>query len=166
MPIRFRCRHCNQLMGISRRKAGMTVQCPTCHASVVVPQPDAEEPPEPRPPQPLGDAPAPLFERSDFEAFLQNPAADKPAPPPVPPPPPPTSPFATDFPPSPPSPFATDFPPSPSVSMPSEASGRLRGHPPGLLLSPTQATWLTVVVILLVALAFGAGLLVGHYWIG
>lgn len=154
MPIRFRCRHCNQLMGIARRKAGMTVQCPTCHASVVVPQPDAQEPPEPPPPQPLGDAQAPLFERSDFEAFLQNPAADKPAPPPVPPPPPP------------PSPFAMDFPPSPSLSMPSEPSGRLRGQPPGLLLSPMQATWLTVVVILLVALAFGAGLLVGHYWIG
>ncbi|HTU21328.1 MAG TPA: hypothetical protein VMG10_24960 [Gemmataceae bacterium] len=149
MPIRFRCRHCNQLMGIARRKAGMTVHCPTCHGSVVVPQPDAEEAAEPRAPQPPGDPPAPIFERSDFEAFLQNPVADKPAQLPDPPPPPKL--------------FPTDLPATPSLSMP---SGQLHAHPPGLLLSPMQATWVTVVVILLIALAFGAGLLVGHYWIG
>lgn len=142
MPIRFRCGHCNQLMGIARRKAGMSVHCPTCHAQVVVPQPDAESPP----PEP-GRPPAPLFERSDFEEILQNPVADKPAPS-VPPPP---SPFA-----------AMDIPSAPSFSA---TAGSVSSHPPGLLLSPTQATWLTVVVILLVALAFGAGLLVGHYWI-
>lgn len=150
MPIRFRCRHCNQLMGIARRKAGMTVACPTCHAQVVVPPSDSEAAADPPPPQPIGDAPAPLFERSDFEAFLQNPIADKPAPP-LPPPPPP------------PSPFAMEFPSSPAISTP---PGPVSAHPPGLLLSPMQATWLTVVVILLVALAFGAGLLIGHYWIG
>lgn len=147
MPIRFRCSHCNQLMGIARRKAGMTVQCPTCHAEVVVP-PDAEQPPEP--PPPTGGASPALFERSDFEAFLQNPVAEKAAPPPVPPPPPAA-------------PLAKDFPSSPAFSTP---SGQLRTHPPGLLLSPTQATWVTVVVILLIALAFGAGLLVGRYWLG
>ena len=150
MPIRFRCSHCNQLMGIARRKAGMQVQCPTCHAQVVVPKSDAAEPPE-SPPLPTGGGPAPLFERSDFEAFLQNPLAEKPVAPSVPPPTPPAA------------PFATDIPPSPSFSMP---PGPLHAHPPGLLLSPTQATWLTVLVILLIALAFGAGLLVGHYWIG
>jgi hypothetical protein len=36
----------------------------------------------------------------------------------------------------------------------------------GVLLSPTQATLLTVAAILLLALAFGAGLFVGHYWLG
>lgn len=148
MPIRFRCRFCNQLMGISRRKAGMTVQCPTCHAQVVVPQDDPENKAEPPPAQPIPDAPAPLFERSDFEAFLQNPVAEKPAVPKAPQ----QQPLA----------FATEMPSSPSL-QPSAAGSRL--HPPGLVLSPTQATWLTVVVILLVALAFGAGLLVGH-WIG
>ena len=30
VPIRFRCAYCNQLMGISRRKAGTVVRCPTC----------------------------------------------------------------------------------------------------------------------------------------
>lgn len=152
MPIRFRCRYCNQLMGIARRKAGMTVHCPTCHAQVVVPQPDAEAPPEPTAEQPIGDVPAPLFERSDFEAFLQNQAAEPAAAaPPAPPAPLPSSPFATIVPPSPPAPTPSSAP---------------RVRSPGLVLSPTQATWLTVVVILLVALAFGAGLLVGHYWMG
>lgn len=154
MPIRFRCRYCNQLMGISRRKAGTTVQCPTCRAEVLVPQPEAEDKPEPPAAQPIGDAPAPLFERSDFEAFLDNPVAEKHGPSPV-----------ADVPgsPHPTSPFETEIPAAPSYSIP---SGSSRSQPPGLVLSPTQATWLTVVVILLVALAFGAGLLVGHYWIG
>jgi hypothetical protein len=63
----------------------------------------------------------------------------------------------------PPLPFATEIPSSPSLA-PSATGTRLR--PAGLVLSPVQATWLTVVLILLVALAFGAGLLVGHYLIG
>lgn len=151
MPIRFRCRYCNQLMGIARRKAGMTVTCPTCHAQVVVPPPEGEAEPVP-PPPPAGDKPAPIFERSDFEDFLQNPTAQNPVAPPVPAAPPPPSPFA-----------AMEQPSSPGLGMP---SGTAAASPPGLLLSPSQATWLTVAVILLVALAFGAGLLVGHYWIG
>ncbi|HZV07420.1 MAG TPA: hypothetical protein VE999_20215 [Gemmataceae bacterium] len=153
MPIRFRCSHCNQLMGIARRKAGTMVRCPTCQAEVLVPQPDPDDKPAPPPAQPIADVPAPVFERSDFEAFLNNPvvenvSAPSAAAPPAPPPP---------------SPFATEIPPSPSFTRP---SGSVRSTPPGLVLSPTQATWLTVVVILLVAFAFGAGLLVGHYWIG
>jgi hypothetical protein len=35
----------------------------------------------------------------------------------------------------------------------------------GLILSPTRATVLTVVVILLLAVAFGAGLLVGRFYL-
>ncbi len=140
MPIRFRCRHCNQLMGIARRKAGTMVSCPTCRAQVLVPMEDEEAHP-----QPLGGAVAPpLFERSDFEAFLDNPPE-----PPVPAPPPASS------------PFAPTMPPSPSISAAARAPS-----PQGLFLSPTQATCLTVSVILLVALAFGAGLLVGYYWMG
>lgn len=148
MPIRFRCRYCNQLMGIARRKAGMMVQCPTCHAQVVVPQLGADDKEGPPPAKPVPAAPAPLFERSEFEAFLQNPAADKPADhsePPLP------------------LEFGPDMPSSPSFSA---RSGSPRLKHPGLVLSAMQATWLTVVVILLVALAFGAGLLVGHYLIG
>jgi hypothetical protein len=146
MPIRFRCRYCNQLMGIARRKAGMTVQCPTCHAQVVVPQPEPGDKAEPPEEQHIPEAPPPLFERSDFEAFLQNPVAEKPA-----------------VHSAPPLPFATEMPSSPSLATPPHGT-RLRAA--RLVLSPMQATWLTVVVILLVALAFGAGLLVGHYLIG
>lgn len=148
MPIRFRCRYCNQLMGISRRKAGMTVNCPTCHAQVVVPQSEPEDKAEPPPVELIPDAPAPLFERSDFEAILQSPVVDK---------------SANRAPPPPQSlPFATEIPSQPSFSTPSAAP---RLHPTGLVLSPTQATWLTVGIIVLVALSFGAGLLVGH-WLG
>ena len=37
MPIRFRCRQCGQSLSISRRKAGATVDCPTCGSAVLVP---------------------------------------------------------------------------------------------------------------------------------
>jgi phage FluMu protein Com len=150
MPIRFRCHHCNQLMGIARRKAGMTVQCPTCHAQLVVPQTEAAASPggvaSPGPAPAATERPAPLFERSDFEDFLQNQA-------------PPPAVAAT----APPPPFAIESPPAPPPLQPSDM---LRPRPIGLVLSPTQATWLTVAAILLLALAFGAGLLVGHYWMG
>jgi hypothetical protein len=137
-------------MGIARRKAGMTVKCPTCHAQVLVPPTESETAQQPALAPPGGNVPAPLFERSDFDEFLQNPLPDKPAAPaPAPPPPPP-------------SPFSMDIPSSPSLPM---VSSNAPASPAGLLLSPAQATWLTVAVILLVALAFGAGLLVGHYWI-
>ena len=153
MPIRFRCRYCNQLMGIARRKAGTPVSCPTCRAQVIVPLSDEEAKVESPPGRPTGDVPAPLFERSDFEAFLDSPVAEQPQPALAPP-----APLA-------PSPFAAVIPSSPSFPLPPSAAARAT-NPSGLMLSPTQATWLTVVVILLVALAFGAGLLVGHYWMG
>lgn len=159
MPIRFRCRYCNQLMGIARRKAGMTVNCPTCHAQVVVPPSESAAQAEAPPPAPAAAAPAapaPLFERSDFEAFLENPVNEGPAPRA---PEPSAKPVAAPA----PSPFASESFAPPSRSLP---SGTMRTPPVGLVLSPTQATWLTVVAILLLALAFGAGLLVGHYWMG
>src|SRR5262249_42175047 len=40
MPIRFRCVYCNQLLGISRRKAGTIVRCTTCEGQLIVPNPD------------------------------------------------------------------------------------------------------------------------------
>lgn len=44
MPIRFRCAYCNQLMGISRRKAGTVVKCPKCAGEIIVPVPEGMEP--------------------------------------------------------------------------------------------------------------------------
>src|SRR3984893_2440696 len=70
MPIRFRCAYCNQLLGIARRKVGTVVRCPTCAGQVVVPDKDAED-------LDKIDDPAnpPLFERDDFDALFEMPAA-------------------------------------------------------------------------------------------
>jgi phage FluMu protein Com len=38
--IKFRCHHCNQLLGVSRSKAGRVVNCPKCKNGLVVPDPD------------------------------------------------------------------------------------------------------------------------------
>lgn len=43
MPIRFRCPHCNRLLGIARRKAGTQIDCPQCSRAVTVPRPDGFE---------------------------------------------------------------------------------------------------------------------------
>lgn len=37
MPIKFRCEHCQQLLGISRSRAAATVDCPQCGRSLKVP---------------------------------------------------------------------------------------------------------------------------------
>ena len=72
MPIRFRCAYCNQLMAIARRKSGTVVRCPTCAGQVIVPTPGAAEPPGTAP-QPAGA----LFE-SDFDKdVLQAPPGSK-----------------------------------------------------------------------------------------
>lgn len=63
MPIKFRCDHCGQLMGIARRKAGSQVQCPKCGQLVTVPKEDRPD---------RGDPAKPmlLFESPDFERLL------------------------------------------------------------------------------------------------
>lgn len=40
MPIKFRCQHCQQLLGISRSRAGAIVDCPQCGRSLRVPELD------------------------------------------------------------------------------------------------------------------------------
>jgi phage FluMu protein Com len=141
MPIRFRCQFCNQLLGIARRKAGTQVECPTCHNHVQVPTT------EPAQPAPVTAPQRPLFEQSDFDNFLQparEPAAPAPAPAPLQP---------------------------PDHRVPSYDVDRLdpaalappRQQPAGVFLSPSQATLLTVAAVFLLAIAFGAGLLIGRY---
>jgi hypothetical protein len=155
MPIRFRCRDCGQLLGIARRKAGAEVACPNCAKKLTVPSVDD---PDLSPP---ADAPAAAaaanrgnpFERSDFDIELKppprEPARAAPAPPPRPAPP------LRPAPPAPlPAPVAREID---SMRPPS-----VSGPPVGVVLSPTLATVLTVAAILLLGLAFAAGLLVGR----
>ncbi|HEX4589759.1 MAG TPA: hypothetical protein VH120_07510 [Gemmataceae bacterium] len=77
MPIRFRCVYCNQLLGISRRKAGTIVRCTSCEGQLIVPEPsDAAAPagPPEQPPAPTekSDASGPKpFEAAEFDAFLE-----------------------------------------------------------------------------------------------
>ena len=67
MPIRFRCGHCNRLLGIARRKAGTDTTCPHCGYALTVPAP------------PTADR----TELVDFEALL-NPESSEVAPEPEP----------------------------------------------------------------------------------
>ncbi len=148
MPIRFRCQYCNQLLGIARRKAGTKVECPTCHAQLQVPT--SEAPAQAQAGAPAGRPAAPLFEHSDFEDFLK-PAAEEPHPPAPPPPVPPPVPETSQ-------PYDLERL-DPGGVLPAAA-----GRPPGgIFLSPAQATLLTVAAVFLLAVAFGAGLLVGRY---
>jgi hypothetical protein len=147
MPIRFRCPGCNQLMGIARRKAGTTVNCTACHSPVTVPAeddapltapgavpiPDSSPPPPPLPPRDV-------FDRDDFDVILhREPAARAPA---VATPPPPVREPRPDE--------SLMLPPQPAPAA-------------GVVLSPGWATVLTVVLVLLLALSFVAGVLVGRF---
>ena len=76
MPIRFRCGHCNRLLGIARRKAGTEAICPHCGYTVTVPEPPPEDRTEFAEFEPLGgpDVPVPA----------PQPAPPAAAPPPLP----------------------------------------------------------------------------------
>jgi len=141
-------------MGIARRKAGQVVRCPKCAGQVVVPRPRAAEPGPPAP----GNQP--VFEGSDFDALF-NPEApvaeedlDFPAPPaprfaatPAPVPASHRSPIEPGF-------DVERILPVPQAALPVSR--------PGIVLSPTMATVLSVAVIVGLALAFGIGLVVGY----
>jgi phage FluMu protein Com len=152
MPIKFRCKHCNQLLGIARRKAGSEVECPTCKHKVEVPSNGASEGSVVRAERSEPAVPAPpLFERSDFEEILKPPVpAERHA---VPPPP------------SSPAPARAAALPDAYDVEPARPSGESFSGlaPPGILLTPWRATLVTVVVVLLLGVAFGAGLIVGRW---
>ncbi|MEW4490555.1 hypothetical protein AB1L42_20895 [Thalassoglobus sp. JC818] len=56
MPIKFRCPHCEQFLGISRSRAGAITDCPTCGRTIRVPQLDGSIVPLPKPEINLGDS--------------------------------------------------------------------------------------------------------------
>jgi hypothetical protein len=161
MPIRFRCAYCNQLLGIARRKAGTVVKCPTCAGQVVVPNIEGDDD---RPKAP-GDQP--VFERSDFDdlfnfggqageprtggAAVEAPAAPAAAPAAAPP----AGAWGTNADPA----VALDVPRGGMAGV-----AALGSRQPGIILSPAKATLLTVIGVVALAVAFGAGLLVG-WWL-
>jgi hypothetical protein len=165
MPIRFRCAYCSQLMGIARRKAGTVVSCPKCHGQVVVPHPNPEdeEPPSPHlPEQP------PLFEGADFDQVFASPGqvtAPEPHSPAVLVPA--TGPAPTMDPAPPPMPLRAN---SQEISFdvervhtsgPTVRSGPGAGRP-GVWLTPVAIMMLGLLALVLLALAFVGGLLLGR----
>ena len=56
MPIKFRCPHCEQFLGISRSKAGAVTDCPMCGKTIRVPQLDGKIAPLPKPEMNHGDS--------------------------------------------------------------------------------------------------------------
>jgi hypothetical protein len=157
MPIRFRCTHCQKLLGIAHRKAGTLVPCPKCGLETLVPQSDQEPSPPPPTPGPAGGPAAPdvpLFEQGNFDALLNDGGQAQPsilgARAPVPP--------GVGR-------VARPGPGSPDV----EPVGPVPIGPPvppgGFVLTKRQATVLTVAIVVVLVLAFGVGLLVGHYFL-
>ncbi len=93
MPIQFRCTTCNQLLSISRKKAGVEISCPKCRKLTRVPQiAEAENAPADDPPAapPLTEPqPASLRSRPAPPIVERKPESARSAPPAEPAPPPP-----------------------------------------------------------------------------
>jgi hypothetical protein len=151
MPIRFRCVYCNQLLGISRRKAGTIVRCTSCEGQLIVPDP-IEGPTEPAPKDPevqptaAGEPPAgpkpDIFEQGDFDALLEPYRSSSPA--------------AVASPPK-----SSSARPKEVVPSPAPANVVPAIQPAGLVLSRAQLTVISVVLVLTLGLAFAGGLLLG-----
>ena len=159
MPIRFRCAYCNQLLGIARRKAGTVVRCPTCAGQVVVPNVELDDTDSGGPSNPL------VFERSDFEELLnpqeenavgqqkrQAVLSSSESPVALPMTEPPAGAWGTHAEPA----FdVSRLHPQPPVSTPAP--------PAGILLSPARATLFLILGVIALAIAFGAGVLLGYF---
>jgi phage FluMu protein Com len=128
MPVRFRCKHCNQLLGIARRKVGTEVRCPECRKMVLVPAADAADVDEPTRKR------ASLFEGA---------AAD-----------PVVGPFKEIG--------APTVAPAAQEIFDAELY-RLPDPPRGPILSPLYASLLTIGAVIILALAFAAGMLFAHF---
>jgi DNA-directed RNA polymerase subunit RPC12/RpoP len=175
MPIRFRCNRCNRLLGIARRKAGAETKCPHCGATIMVPHDDD------------GDDEQTQFDDIDE---LVNPVTSLPvkaaapsiamrsAPPPVPraarpgheaiPLPPEERPLferdvetvlgAINYAPNGTEPVKKKS--APTAGLDAMSLAHERSH---IVLSAQLATALAVVVVVLMALSFGAGFLVASW---
>ncbi len=145
MPIRFHCHRCNQLLGISGRKAGSEIECPKCGYSQVVPNQEAaaaamamnhfakdHEDPESSSPVVVYDDPAAPTEDSQ-PAHAQAAAAGAPA--------------------------------SPVAGLPSAAGQYDHGRPvpSGMILYPRRTLYVQgLLLLILFVLGFGSGYLIGR----
>jgi DNA-directed RNA polymerase subunit RPC12/RpoP len=166
MPIRFRCSHCNRLLGIARRKAGSETRCPHCGGTIMVPADGEGDDERTR----LDD----IDELINPVSVVQAPAiATRPAPPSVPRavPRPAPEPLPLDEPPL----FERDLDsvleahnagsasgaakpkPATAVGMDAMSLEPERNH---LVISSQKATALVVIVVVLLALSFAAGFLI------
>jgi phage FluMu protein Com len=130
MPVRFRCKHCNQLLGIARRKIGTEVRCPECRKMVVVPAVDAADVDEPTR---KGD---PLFAGAVADSLVDPPKE-------------------------------IGSPAMSSAALESFDAELYRFPDPArgasFVLSPLYASLLTIGAVIILALAFALGLLVGRF---
>ena len=137
MPVRFRCKHCQQLLGIARRKIGTEVRCPECHKMVLVPGDDAPNVEETARKRDY------LFEGGAKEQplppSLVDPAVDPPRPAPM------LSPAPVES-------FDAEL-----YAIPDPARNG------GVFLSPLHTLLLTVAAVVIFLLVFVIGLLVGRY---
>jgi hypothetical protein len=163
MPIRFRCTHCQKLLGIAHRKAGTMVPCPKCGRETLVPQGEQEPslpptggagPAAGAPPPPGPDVP--LFEQRNFEALLNDGGGQAQ---------PSILGARAPVPPAAPGRVARPGPGSPDVEPLGPVPTGPQMPPGGFVLTRRQATVLTVAIVVVMVLAFGAGLLVGRYFL-
>jgi hypothetical protein len=129
-------------MGIARRKAGTVVRCPTCAGQVVVPEPGPAAPGQQGPPNGKDHG---LFERSDFEELFQKPAEAARVP---------VSKSA--------GPAGPAHHESAGFDVEQVVLKDLRAPNPGIFLTTAKVTLLSAVMVLLLGLAFFAGLLIGR----
>jgi hypothetical protein len=165
MPIRFRCVYCDKLLGIARRKAGAVVNCPHCSEKLIVPTPDPESENEgteeakgTAEDRALENTAGPqLFERSDFEHLLQpEPTFRSGEEEYVPS----TAPQRPDDLPPIPKPYVPQPYPAQQPYAPAPLPAPTK--PAGFFISSSRLTWLSVAAVVLLAAAFGLGLVVGR----
>ncbi|MCE9534238.1 MAG: hypothetical protein K8T89_24425 [Planctomycetes bacterium] len=162
MPIRFRCVYCEKLLGIARRKAGSLVNCPQCGEKLIVPTPDPSamvEKEDEKEEDALAAAGPRLFERSDFDAMLQGEPtfrAIEEKPPDMPAP----REKAVREPVAAPKLTPIERPVAPPAPAPAPDFDVVA--PEGFFVTPSKATWLSVIAVVCLAVAFAAGLFIGR----
>jgi hypothetical protein len=144
------------------------VGCPHCKEKLIVPTPSPEEQAAAEDEKETNEDPAlahaksdgpQLFERDDIEALLQPKPAYRAEPPKARPAGAGAAPVAEAV-------ALEPYVPQ-MVAPPPKAQPLFETAPPaggGIVLSPSRATWLAVAAVVLLAVAFGVGLLVGRFF--